>query len=64
MRGYTAKDINDILTQHGWQYRGTRGSHITYFKAGISNIVTVPSHNGELCRPLTRRLLREAGILN
>jgi predicted RNA binding protein YcfA (HicA-like mRNA interferase family) len=61
MSGYTPREFADILVDNGWCFKTKRGSHATYYKTGHSNIITIPCH-GELCRPMAKRLLKEAGI--
>lgn len=62
MSGYTPKQLCDILYKNGWRFKNKKGSHITYSKDGVTNVITIPSHKGEIYRGLTRRLLKEAGI--
>jgi predicted RNA binding protein YcfA (HicA-like mRNA interferase family) len=64
MRGYTARQLVNILTDNGWMLKHSKGSHFTYFKDGMPNVVTVTYHcdSAEVCRPMAKRLLKEAGI--
>lgn len=64
MRVYTFKELDDIITSHGWVQQRQRGSHVTYCKKGVSYIISIPRRTlkSEICSPMVRRLLKEAGI--
>lgn len=63
MQGYKAKEFINLLLHNGWEEDRKNGSHITFIKDGFKNIVTIPCHkHTELSRPLTKRLLKEAGL--
>lgn len=63
MQEFKAKEFIDLLLKNGWEFISQNGSHKKYKKHGCSNHIAVPIHKAkELSRPLTQRLLREAGI--
>jgi len=68
MRGYTLKEMSQILTQHGWFESHRKSSHITYQNANNENHnhITLPDHgrSEEICRPLAKRILKQAGLLH
>jgi len=62
MQGLTAKQLGDLHIHNGWIPKHQKGSHITYTKPGNIHIITLCEHRTELCRPMAKRLLKEAGI--
>ena len=64
MQGYTPEQLIKILKQYDWQPKRKNGSHITLENIHTHQTITVPDHRHELCRPMTRRLLKDANLLN
>jgi predicted RNA binding protein YcfA (HicA-like mRNA interferase family) len=64
MKGFSPKSFIALLTENGWELSHHKSNHYTYRHPGKKNIITVPDHQGELSRPLAKRLLKEAGLLN
>ena len=64
MIGFTTKQFCELLRKHGWIPKNTKGnSHLPFEKLGVSRNISVPMSRKEICRPLAKRLLKEAGIL-
>ena len=65
MRGYTLKEMSQILTQHGWKPSHRKSSHITFQNDDSNNHITLPDHGKsiEICRPLAKKILKQAGLL-
>ena len=65
MRGYTLKEMSQILTQHGWRPSHRKSSHITFQNENTDNHITLVDHgkSKEICRPLAKKILKQAGLL-
>ena len=65
MKGYTLKEMSQILTQHGWKPSHRKSSHITFQNDDSINHITLPDHGKsiEICRPLAKKILKQAGLL-
>jgi len=65
MRGYTLKEMSQILTQNGWNLSHRKSSHITFQNDNANDHITLPDHgkSTEICRPLAKRILKQAGLL-
>ena len=65
MRGYTLKEMSQILTQNNWRKMHRKSSHITFQNADTNQTLTIVDHgnNKEICRPLAKKLLKQAGLL-
>ena len=62
MKGYTYRDMADILRKNGWEINHRKSSHVSFKKSNCDKIVTIVADKKELSRPLCKRLLKEAGI--
>ena len=62
MCGYTFKQISNLLEENGWIYKRQKGSHKIYCKIGYINNIAIPFNREEICRPMAKRILKEAGI--
>ncbi len=62
MKGYSFKEFQKILEDNNWKIKSCKGDHYTFEKNNTLNIITVPYRRKEICRPLAKRLLKEAGI--
>ena len=56
MRGYTLKEMSQILTQHGWKPSHRKSSHITFQNSETINHITLPDHgkSKEICRRIAK----------
>ena len=63
LRRLTAKEVEDLLTRHGFEFVSQRGSHRKWWKRSNSVQVVVPIHSG---KPLPigtlRHILSQSGI--
>lgn len=62
MKGYSPKEFADLLGDYGWQCSRRTRMHHTYVKDNCRDIITIPFHQKEICRPMAKRLLKMAGI--
>jgi predicted RNA binding protein YcfA (HicA-like mRNA interferase family) len=63
MKGYSPREFESLLFSSGWVFSHSKGTHKSYTKAGFPKIITLPFHEREISRPLSKRLMKEAGIL-
>jgi len=60
--GVKARQLMRVLERDGWQLARTRGSHFSFRHPEKRGTVVVPSHPGEVKRPLVAGILKDAGI--
>jgi len=63
MQNYTPKKFINILIKHGFEFSHRKSNHVSYVKDGMEKIITIPVDRKEICKPLAKRLLKDAGIL-
>ena len=63
MQGYSPKEFVTILMSCGWELSHKNGTHHTYANPNNNRIITVPMSRKEICRPLAKRLMKQAGII-
>jgi len=57
----TAKEVMNILKEHGWKLDRISGSHHVFVKENCRS-VSVPFHANKDIRNLAKKILKEAGI--
>jgi len=65
MKGFSLKDLVQLLHKHNWVRARQTGSHITFQNVHTKKSITLTDHgkSKEICRPLAKRLLKEIGLL-
>jgi len=63
MRGYSPREFDEILKKKGWSLSRISGSHHTYTHPESKRVITVPTKKREICRPLSKRILKEVEAL-
>jgi len=58
----TSKDLIKLLTIHGWQLRGSKGSHHIFVHTKKVGHICVPHPKKDLGIGLIQKLLKQAGI--
>jgi len=58
----TAKEIEKIIIQAGWQHKNTKGSHKQFKHPTIPGKITIPQHKGDLSIDTAKSILVMAGI--
>jgi predicted RNA binding protein YcfA (HicA-like mRNA interferase family) len=62
MISYKPREISSIIEHNGWTYRRQTGSHKIYDKDGCKINIAIPFGKKEICLPMAKRILKEAGI--
>ena len=56
------REIEKIILDDGWAYKGTKGSHYHYIHPTKPGKVTIPHHNGDLDSRTVKSILKQAGL--
>ena len=57
------KDVEKLITDDGWVYKNTRGSHKHFTHPAKPGKVTIPQHPGDtIDQTLLKKILKQAGI--
>jgi predicted RNA binding protein YcfA (HicA-like mRNA interferase family) len=56
----TAREVVNRLRREGWAERAGKGSHRVFIKPG-HDLVTVPTHRGDLAKGTLRSICQAAG---
>lgn len=56
------KEVEKILLKNGYKLIRSSGSHKTYKKDGVQNLVTIPFHNKDLKMGTLKSILKQAGL--
>lgn len=56
------REIERILLDDGWKFKGAKGSHYQYVHDLKPGKVTVPFHTGDISAIVIRSILRQAGL--
>ena len=59
---YTAKEVIQLLEDHGFHLDRSKGSHAIYKLSDGSKRVIVPMHNRDLPKGTFHSILKQAGI--
>lgn len=59
MKKYTYRELVKLIESNGYEFVSHK-KHAKYAKG--SKTLVIPKPNGELSRPLVKRILKEAGI--
>lgn len=60
--GMKFKEVEKLLLEDGWKFKGAKGSHYQYIHPNKKGKVTVPRHNGDLNIKTVKTILKQAGI--
>ena len=55
--GIRPQELAAVAKIAGWEYARSKGSHVTYRKAGFPLVLTIPQHPADLRRGLALKLL-------
>ena len=58
----TPKEMEKLLTENGFRYIGSNGSHRKYHNETTGKTVIVPHHSKDLKRGTERNILKQAGL--
>lgn len=58
----TAREVETLLTSHGFTFCRQKGSHKHFKKPGHPSLVTVACHNGTLPTGTLRSIIRQTGL--
>ena len=56
------REIEKIIIDDGWSFKGARGSHYQYVHSLKKGKVTIPRHNKDLDPKTVKTILKQAGI--
>lgn len=56
------REIEKILLNDGWKFKGAKGSHYQYIHTSKPGKVTVPFHSGDIPAIIIKSILRQAGL--
>ena len=54
------REIEKIILDDGWTYKGTKGSHYHYIHPTKPGKVTIPHHTGDLDSRTIKSILKQA----
>lgn len=55
-------ELEKLITDDGWYYIGTRGSHFYYQHPAKPGKVTIPNHKGDIPKGTANSILKQAGL--
>ena len=55
-------EIERVLLNDGWKFKGAKGSHYQYVHPTKPGKVTIPHHNGDLDSRTVKSILKQAGL--
>ena len=56
------KEAIGALEKAGWYVHHQRGSHVSMHKEGVSDLVIIPLHSGDLPKGTLRAIIEDAGL--
>lgn len=60
--GMKFRELERIILNDGWVFKGARGSHYQYIHPEKEGKVTIPRHIGDLDKLTVKSILKQAGI--
>lgn len=62
MKGYSSKELIDMLTADGWHQTDTRGDHCYFKHTSKPGKITVPHPKKDLPQKTIASILKQAGL--
>ena len=62
MKGYSSKELIDMLTADGWHQTDTRGDHCYFKHTSKPGKITVPYPKKDLPQKTIASILKQAGL--
>ena len=62
MKGYSSKELIDILTANGWHQTDTRGDYCYFKHTNKPGKITVPHPKKDLPQKTIASILKQAGL--
>ena len=63
LKGYSPKEVIEILLESGWYEKRIRGSHHQFEKKGSKNIVTVSTSKRTIPIGTLKNISKQSGII-
>jgi predicted RNA binding protein YcfA (HicA-like mRNA interferase family) len=58
----TFREIERIVSNDGWSFKNTKGSHRQYVHPVKPGKLTIPYHSGDIAPIIIKSILRQAGL--
>ena len=58
----TFKELEKLLLNDGWSFKGAKGSHYQYIHPNKKGKITIPRHGGDINIKTAKTILKQAGI--